>query len=61
MELTVKNCGEHMSEFGEICCGDCKYHRNEAGEWFCMNTDSEMYGCETDYNDYCDDHEERSK
>lgn len=49
-----------MIEFEEAKCGNCKHHRNETGEWFCMNTDSEMYGCETGYDDYCDDHEERS-
>ena len=54
-------------------CGKCKYHkyhRNEVrsvygdnydstGEWYCDCMDSEFCGCETEYEDYCEDFEER--
>ena len=45
----------------EAGCGNCKWHKNYTGEWVCMNTLSDMYGIETDLEDYCDDYEEREK
>lgn len=44
------------------CCGNCKYHRPMAQDAFmCDNEDSEGYGLETVYDDYCDCYEEREK
>ena len=40
-------------------CGKCIHHRYEDGEWICTNPDSECYGCYTEYNDECDEFEER--
>ena len=43
-------------------CGNCKYNRydpvNES--FYCGNTDSEYYGCESFYEDTCDEWEERT-
>lgn len=44
----------------EECCGNCKYHKNDDGDWICNNPDSECYGCVTEYKDICDQQEERS-
>lgn len=44
----------------EDCCGTCRFHRKQDGEWFCNNTGSDVYGCETDYDDGpCDMYENR--
>lgn len=48
-----------MDNVFDCKCGDCKFHEYHGNEWYCMNVESEMYGCETDYEDYCEDHEER--
>ena len=40
-------------------CGKCIHHRYKDGEWICTNPDSECYGCYTEYNDECDEFEER--
>ena len=44
----------------ENICGKCMHHRYEDGEWICNNPDSECYGCYTEYNDECDEFEERT-
>lgn len=41
------------------CCGACVFHKYFDGEWNCANEDSEAYGLSTDYNDYCEEYEER--
>lgn len=42
------------------CCGNCKYHRPMAKDTFmCDNEDSEGYGLETHYDDFCEEFEER--
>lgn len=41
------------------CCGVCKYHKKEDGEWTCTNEDSEAYGLETHYQDTCEEYESR--
>lgn len=43
------------------CCGNCLYHRKDrdSNEWTCNNEESENYGLETGYCDWCQNHEER--
>lgn len=41
------------------CCGYCEHHRKEDGEWICSCEESDAYGCETDFEDSCDDFERR--
>ena len=42
------------------CCGTCRYHRcDEDGCWFCGNDRSEFYVDWTEYDDVCDEYEER--
>ncbi len=42
------------------CCGNCKYHRPMAQDTFmCDNEDGEGYGLETQYDDYCEEFEEK--
>ena len=41
-------------------CGKCYYHRKHYDEWCCDNPDSECYGCATEYNDTCEDFEDRA-
>lgn len=48
-----------MYTYIEEICGKCIHHRKEYEEWVCMNPDSECYGCATEYNDDCNDFEER--
>ncbi len=44
------------------CCGNCKYHRPMAQDTFmCDNEDSEGYGLETQYDDFCEEFEERKE
>ena len=52
--------GENM-EIGKEkkCCGTCQHHRKCCGEWQCFNEQSENYAIETEYNDTCEDWEER--
>lgn len=53
-------------------CGTCKYHKHIYAQvrshvngiriddgWVCINEDSENAGCYTDYDDSCDEWEER--
>lgn len=40
-------------------CGNCKFTKLFYGEWTCSNEDSEAYGLSMDYNDYCEEYEER--
>lgn len=50
-------------EFTDECCGTCVYYRVEsvAGitEWFCANPLSNSYSDYTEYDDVCDDYEEK--
>ena len=42
-------------------CGHCKYHRTDRdGDWYCANPDSDYYTDWTEYNDGCEDGEERN-
>lgn len=43
------------------CCGTCIHHKpeNNNHDWVCENEDADAYGLETDYNDICEDYEER--
>lgn len=47
------------------CCGNCKHHipgeMTGEGDFACNNGESEAYGLETNYDDYCEEFEERSK
>ena len=40
-------------------CGTCEYHKYYDGEWYCMCEYSDANGCITDYNDSCEEYEER--
>lgn len=43
------------------CCGTCKHHNcNIHDDWFCTNPDSDFYTDYTDYEDKCEDYEERN-
>jgi hypothetical protein len=44
---------------GEKNCGSCTYNRSFGGEYICDNEDSVNYGAYTDYDDGCDDHENK--
>lgn len=46
------------------CCGNCKFNKrskDEHGntEFICTNEESEYYAVPTDYNDWCDEFEEK--
>lgn len=43
------------------CCGNCKYHKYEniSQGYVCVNDTSEFVADWTEYNDYCDEWEER--
>jgi len=49
---------KNQDEYRENC-GHCLHHRNTDGEWVCTNPESECYGCYTEYNDECNEFEER--
>lgn len=44
-------------------CGTCKYHQHEDVDdgWVCVNNDSVNFTEWTEYNDSCEDWEEREK
>lgn len=42
------------------CCGTCKWHWCQQGEWYCNNKYSENYEEFTEYYDECDSYEERT-
>lgn len=44
---------------GEKNCGSCTYNRRIDGEFVCDNEESPCYGAYTDYDDGCDDHEQK--
>lgn len=41
------------------CCGTCAYHKPFAGEFGCDNEEAEAYGLEAQFDDYCEEYEER--
>lgn len=43
------------------CCGNCKFNKYGDGEFFCSNEESDVYGCETSYNESCEDFEAEEK
>lgn len=43
----------------EHICGTCKHCRGYKLDWMCYNKDSEYYCCFCDYDDGCDDWEDR--
>ena len=44
----------------EECCGTCKYHKcDENAGWYCSCEDSEFYADYTDFDDGCEEYEER--
>lgn len=43
----------------EEICGKCVHHRKQNEEWVCTNIESECYGCWTEYEDGCDEFEDR--
>ena len=47
----------------EIICGTCHYHRydKESDDWICMNPDSDLAGCWTDYGYHCMDWEDKDE
>jgi len=40
-------------------CGKCKYHRFEEVDWMCCCLDSDRCGEYTDYDETCEEFEER--
>ena len=45
-------------------CGKCKHHRPNPtmfDEWYCENSESDLYECETEYEDTCECFCERRK
>ena len=53
---------EEMREKRKVC-GTCNWCRQEVpfGEFYCENSESDCYGCECMYDDYCMDYEERNR
>lgn len=47
----------------DSCCGNCKYHRSYHSHgnstWYCDNEVSDNYTIETEYQDECEDFEEK--
>lgn len=44
------------------CCGTCAYNKPQYQNVFtCDNEESDYYGLETEYNEYCMDYEEEEK
>ena len=43
----------------EQVCGTCEYNNVCEGEFCCNNPDSDAYGCPTNYNDVCEEWEEK--
>ena len=41
------------------CCGNCVWAEQQGEEWVCNNEESEAFGLETLYDDYCDDYSNR--
>ena len=39
----------------KACCRYCKFNRYEGGEFYCDNEESDAYGCETSYDESCDE------
>lgn len=42
------------------CCGTCKYHKKE-DDWVCDNPDSDCYADYTEYSDFCENFEKRTR
>ena len=40
-------------------CGECAFHFFKNGDWICTCKNSEYFGEYTDYNDKCEEFEER--
>lgn len=45
----------------EECCGRCRHHKKDGGDWCCDNSQSDCYGCVTEYRDICDDFEDKDE
>lgn len=43
------------------CCGNCEHHKPIENEFVCDNENSEGYGLETSFDDYCNEYEERGQ
>lgn len=45
----------------EKCCGTCKFHYFDKDDeaWVCDNPESDCYADFTDYEDACEEHEQR--
>ena len=50
-----------MMENKSRCCGTCKYHKHENIDdgWVCVNDESEYVTDWNEYDDCCDEWEER--
>lgn len=48
-----------MATLNDENCGHCIHHRKDEGVWVCNNPESECYGCYTEYEETCDEFEER--
>lgn len=45
--------------YKEECCGNCKHHVNQDGEWICLCPESDGFTEPTDYGEWCCDWEGR--
>lgn len=52
-----------MIEKDEKCCGTCKWHKHERIDdgWVCTNPDSHCCADWTEYNDWCQEWEDRNE
>ena len=48
-----------MSKKDDWNCGHCLYHKKVNEYWVCDNDNSECYGEYTEYNEKCEEFEER--
>lgn len=43
----------------QLCCGTCHFNHYYKGDFVCSCEESENFGLETDYGDYCDEWEDK--
>ena len=46
----------------QACCGNCRFHEQDeeySGDWICSNDLSDNYGDYTEYEDACEEYEQR--
>lgn len=46
----------------EKCCGTCLFNSHpNYDEWICDNPNSEVYGLDINYGDFCEDYESKEE